>query len=149
MKLLIAIVHPFSQWSAPEWLGPRIHQEFPQIEVEQLDSYKDLSERIRDAEIFFGWTLRGEQVLEAGKLRWIHSTAAAVHYLMSPELRATNIVVTNARSVHGPVVAEHTIAMMFALAKRLPSAVRFQQQRHWGQQEIAFTEPHPRELAGS
>jgi len=149
MKLLILIHHPFALWSAPDWLGERIRRNFPQIEVEQRNTYKDVEEHIRDAEIFFGWSLRGEQVSAAKKLRWIHSTAAAVHQLMSPELRASDVIVTNARSVHGPVVAEHTIALMFALAKRLPAAVRYQQQHVWAQEQIAYQHPHPSELAGS
>jgi len=149
MKLLIIIQHPFALWSAPDWLGERIHREFPQVEVEQRNSYKDIDEHIRDAEIFFGWSLRGEQVRAAKKLRWIHSTAAAVHQLMSPELRASDIIVTNARSVHGPVVAEHAMALMFALAKCLPSAVRYQEQHVWAQEQISYQHPHPSELAGS
>ncbi len=149
MKLLILIHHAFALWSAPDWLGQRIRRDFPQIEVEQRNSYKDVDEHIRDAEIFFGWSLRGEQVRAAKKLRWIHSTAAAVHQLMSRELRESDIIVTNARSVHGPVVAEHAIALMFALAKRLPDALRYQQQRVWGQEQISYGHPHPSELAGS
>jgi len=149
MKLLILIHHPFALWSAPNWLAERVQRDFPQIEVEQRDTYDQVEDHIRDAEIFFGWSLRGEQVSAAKKLRWIHSTAAAVHQLMSPELRARDIVVTNARSVHGPVVAEHTIALMFALAKRLPAAVRYQQQQVWAQEQIAYQHPQPTELAGS
>jgi phosphoglycerate dehydrogenase-like enzyme len=149
MKLLIIIQHPFALWNAPAWLGERIHRDFPKVEVDQRNSYKGVEEHIRDAEIFFGWSLRGEQVQAAKKLRWIHSTAAAVHQLMSPELRASDIIVTNARSVHGPVVAENAIALMFALAKCLPSAVRYQQQRVWAQEQISYQHPHPSELAGS
>ncbi len=149
MKLLILIHHPFALWSAPEWLGERIRRDFPQTEVDQRNTYKDVEEHIRDAEIFFGWSLRGDQFRAAKKLRWIHSTAAAVHQLMSPELRASNVIVTNARSVHGPVVAEHAIALMFALAKRLPAAVRYQQQQVWAQEQIAYQPPRPSELAGS
>jgi phosphoglycerate dehydrogenase-like enzyme len=149
MKLLIVIHHPFVLWSAPEWLGERIRCDFPQIEVDQRNTYDQVEDHIRDAEIFFGWSLRGEQVRAAKKLRWIHSTAAAVHQLMSPELRARDIIVTNARFVHGPVVAEHAIALMLALAKRLPAAVRYQQQHVWAQEQIAYQHPHPTELAGS
>ena len=149
MKLLILIHHPFALWSAPEWLGERVHRDFPQIEVDQRNSYKNVEEHIRDAEIFFGWSLRGEQVAVAKKLRWIHSTAAAVHQLMSPELRTSDVIVTNARSVHGPVVAEHAVALMFGLAKRLHTAVRYQQQRVWAQEQIAGQHPHPSELADS
>lgn len=149
MKLLILIHHPFALWSAPEWLGERVHRDFPQIEVDQRNTYKNVEEHIRDAEIFFGWSLRGEQVAVAKKLRWIHSTAAAVHQLMSPELRSSDVIVTNARSVHGSVVAEHAVALMFVLAKRLHTAVRFQQQRIWAQEQIAGQQPHPGELAGA
>jgi len=149
MKLLILIQHPFALWCAPAWLAERIHGDFPQIEAERLSSYKNVDEHIRDAEIFFGWSLRGEQVRVAKKLRWIHSTAAAVHQLMSPELRVSDIVVSNARSVHGPVVAEHAVALMFALAKRLPAATRYQQQHLWAQEPISCQNPHPTELAGS
>ena len=65
---------------------------------------------------------------------------------MSPELQASDIIVTNARAVHGPVVAEHAMALVFAMAKRLPKAAKFQAQRHWAQQEICETAPRPREL---
>ena len=149
MKLHKLIQQPFALSSAPDWLGERIHRDFPQVEVEQRNTYKELEEHIRDAEIFFGWSLRGEQVRATKKLRWIHSTAAAVHQLMSPELRESDIIVTNARSVHGPVVAEHAIALMFALAKRLPDAVRYQQQHLWAQEQISYQHPHPGELVGS
>ncbi|HXP46956.1 MAG TPA: D-2-hydroxyacid dehydrogenase [Terriglobales bacterium] len=149
MKLLIIIQHPFALWNAPQWLGERIHRDFPQIEVDQRNTYKNVEDHIRDAEIFFGWSLRGEQVRTAKKLRWIHSTAAAVHQLMSPELLLSDIIVTNARSVHGPVVAEHAIGLMFALAKRLPAAVRYQQQQVWAQEQVSCQHPHPTELAGS
>jgi hypothetical protein len=43
-------------------------------------------EEIADADIAIAWSLRGEQIKAAKRLRWIHSTAAAVHHLMTPEL---------------------------------------------------------------
>ena len=46
-----------------------------------------------------------EQIKAAKQLRWIHSPAAAVHQLIFPELVESNVVLTNAREVHGPVVA--------------------------------------------
>jgi len=68
---------------------------------------------------------------------------------MFPELIASDVVLTNAREVHGPVVAEHVIALMFALAKRIPDAVRFQQTHVWGQRAMWESFPRPRELAGA
>ncbi len=149
MKLLIALYHPFELWRMPEWFSERLRREFPQLEVMHIPNYDRVTEEIADADIAISWSLRGEQIKAARKLRWIHSTAAAVHQLMTPELRASDIVVTNARDVHGPVVAEHAIALAFALAKRLPQAVKHQQQKHWAQHDLWYAEPRPRELSGA
>jgi phosphoglycerate dehydrogenase-like enzyme len=134
-------------WHAPEWLKPRLESEFPQLDIVLHDRYDDVERWIGDAEIFLGWSLRGEQVKAARKLRWIHSTAAAVHQLMSPELMASDIIVTNARSVHGPVVAEHATALIFAAAKRLSWCSHYAGQQHWAQHEI--WELRPAEIAGA
>ena len=146
MKLLIALHHRFQPWIAPQWFSQRLRKDFPHLEVVQLPNYDRISEEIVDAEIAITWSLRGDQIAAAKRLRWIHSTAAAVHGLMTPELQASDIIVTNARAVHGPVVAEHAMALVFALAKRLPEAAKFQAQCHWAQQEICETGPRPREL---
>ncbi len=68
----------------------------------------------------------------APKLRWIHAPSAAVHQLLFPELVNSDVVVTNSREVHGPVVAEHVMALIFALAKKIPQAVVLQQKHDLG-----------------
>jgi phosphoglycerate dehydrogenase-like enzyme len=146
VKLLIALHHRFQPWIAPQWFSQRLRTDFPQLEVVQLPNYDRISEEIVDADLAIAWSLRGDQITAAKKLRWIHSTAAAVHALMTPELQTSDIVVTNARAVHGPVVAEHAMALVFAMAKRLLEAAKFQSQRHWAQQEICESVPRPREL---
>jgi phosphoglycerate dehydrogenase-like enzyme len=104
---------------------------------------------IVDAEIAVTWSVRPEQIKTAKKLRWIHSPAAAVHQLIFPEIVDSDIVLTNARDVHGPVVAEHVMAMIFALAKKIPDAVRLQQKHDWGQQQMWDEPPRVREVAGA
>jgi phosphoglycerate dehydrogenase-like enzyme len=149
VKILIVIKHRFELWQPPDWFAQRIREDFPDTNVVHLHDYERMDEELADAEIMIGWSLRGEQFVKAKKLKWIHSTAAAVHALVSPELQASDVVVTNGRTVHGPVVAEHAIALMFALAKRLPSAMVHQQQREWAQTTLWHEHPRPRELAGS
>ncbi len=68
---------------------------------------------------------------------------------MFPELVHSDVVLTNAREVHGPVVAEHVIALIFALAKQIPQAVRLQQKHIWGQEIMWHGHPRPREIAGA
>jgi phosphoglycerate dehydrogenase-like enzyme len=149
MKLLISVPHSFALWTPPDWFVERLRREFPEVEIVNLPDYKRLDEEIGDAEIAVTWSIRPEQVKAAKKLRWIHSTAAAVHTLIFPELVNSDIVVTNAREVHGGVVAEHVIALIFALAKKIPDAVRFQGKHEWGQQRMWDDRPRVREVAGA
>lgn len=147
-KLLILTYHRLQLWIAPAWFGERLQKEFPSLWVEQWNSYDHVEEHIADAEILYGISLRPEQFLAAKKLRWIHSQAAAVHQLMFPELVNSDVIVTNARDVHGPAVAEQVIAMIYALAKQIPAAVRFQVKHEWGQDAISKMTA-PREIAGA
>jgi phosphoglycerate dehydrogenase-like enzyme len=147
MKLLIVLRHPFELWNAPPWLSERLNRDFPAIEAVQRSSYDGIEDDLRAAEVVVSWSLRPEQFKAASHLRWIHSPAAAVHQLMFPELVNSDVVLTNAREVHGPVVAEHVMALIFALAKCLPQAVRFQKKHVWGQETMWRERPRPRELA--
>jgi len=149
MKLLIFVHHPFDQWNAPAWFPQRLQQEFPHVNVVHLPDYKRVDEEIGDAEIVVAWSIRPEQIAAAKKLRWIHSPAAAVHQLIFPELVNSDIILTNAREVHGPVVAEHVIALIFALAKKIPGSVRLQEKHVWGQQILWDELPRVREVAGA
>src|SRR5262249_26598421 len=148
-KLLIATYHHLDLWITPEWFAERLRKEFPQLEVKRLATWDGIERELADTEIAFTFQIRPEQLRLASNLRWIHSPAAAVHQFMFPELVNSAVILTNAREVHGAVVAEQVIAMMFAVAKRIPQAVRFQQQRVWGQDSIWHTDGGPRELAGA
>lgn len=147
MKLLTVLRHPFELWNSPAWLSDRIHGDFPNVEAVQRSSYDGIEDYLRDAEVVIAWSLRPEQLRVAEKLRWIHSPAAAVHQLMFPELINSDIILTNSSEVHGGVVAEHVMALVFALAKRLPQAAHFQAKREWGQEALWLGRPRPLEVA--
>ena len=149
MKILIVHYHRFELWHAPAWLRERLQETFPDFRFVQLQNYDRVPEEIVDTDVFIGWSLRPEQFVAAKKLRWIHSPAAAVHQLMFPELVRSNVLLTNSSSVHGPVVAEHAIAVMLALAKRLPQAMQYQAKKVWSQEILWNERPRPREVAGA
>ena len=132
-KLLIATYHRLDLWIAPEWFVEKLQKEFPQLEITRLTTYDGIENDLVGAEILFSQSLTPEQFVAARKLRWIHSSAAAVHQFMFPELVKSNVVLSNAREVHGPGVAEHVMALILGMAKRIPESVRFQQKRVWGQ----------------
>ncbi len=148
-RILICIRHRFDFWNVPTWFDERLRKEFPQVNVVHLADYERMDEEIVDAEIVISWSIRPQQIAVAKKLRWIHSPAAAVHQLIFPELVHSDIVLTNARDVHGPVVAEHVIALIFALAKKIPGSVRLQEKHVWGQQILWDELPRIREVVGA
>ena len=148
-KLLIATHHRLDLWIAPEWFADRLRKEFPQFEIVRMTTYEGLEKQIADADIAFTFSLRPEQFREAKRLRWVHSPAAAVHQFLFPEFVNSDVILTNAREVHGPVVAEHVIALMLALAKRIPESVRFQQKHVWGQEILWQNHAAPAELSGA
>ena len=94
--------------------------------------------------IFFGNYLSPSALRQARVLRWIQTVGAGVDVLLSVDLAATDIVVTNTSGAFGAQIAEHALSLMFALARRLPGAMRSQAARHYA--------PEPRddlfELAG-
>lgn len=149
IRILICVRHPFDQWNAPLWFSERLRGEFPQTTIIHLPDYARVDEEIVSAEIVVSWSIRPEQIESAKALRWIHSPAAAVHQLMFPELVNSDIILTNAREVHGPVVAEHVIALIFALAKKIPDSAHLQAKHIWGQQILWDELPRIREVAGA
>ncbi|HEV7608678.1 MAG TPA: D-2-hydroxyacid dehydrogenase [Steroidobacteraceae bacterium] len=66
-----------------------------------------------------------EGVLAAAKrLRWVAVMSAGVESCLGkPALERPGLTVTNMRAVAGPVMAEHTIALMFALSRSLQVSV--------------------------
>jgi phosphoglycerate dehydrogenase-like enzyme len=147
-KLLIATHHRLELWIAPEWFADRLRKEFTEFEVVRIAN-DAVVEELPGTEIVFTFSLNPEQLGIARTLRWIHSPAAAVHQFLFSEFVNSDVILTNAREVHGAVVAEQVIAMIFAMAKRIPQAMRFQQQRIWGQENIWELDGGPREIAGA
>ena len=107
MKLLIVVHHRLDLWNVPGWFGERLAKEFPSLEIVIRNSYEGIEEHLREAEIIFTLSLRPAQFAQASKLRWLHAPSAAVHQLLFPESIKSDLVITNSREVHGPVVAEH------------------------------------------
>lgn len=153
MKILIVHYHPFELWQAPAWLSERLAQAFPEHKFMQLLQTDHLSpkmmDELPDTDIFVGWRLLPDQFAAAKHLKWIHAPTAAVHQLMFPELVQSQVRITSSTGVHGPVVAEHALAVLLALAKRLPQAIAYQEKKIWSQRQLWSQRPRPREVDGA
>ncbi len=125
-----------------------IQKRWPGMRVLHLPNYERLADELPDADIFVGYSLRAEQLKEAKKLKWIHSTAAGVAQLMYPQLRDSGIIVTNPSGIFSVPMAEHTLGLLLALARNFPDSVRGQDRSRWSQQEIWDKPQHLTELNG-
>lgn len=148
-KIAILLHDHFEMWRPPAWFMERLRTDFPEVEVKYSAIKRDDQQALNGADVMIGWSLPPEQLHAAKSLRWIYSITAAVDQFLYPELISSEIALTNAGGVHGPVVAEHAIAMLLALAKRLPSAVRYQERRKWAMEAIWNEQSRPREVRGA
>ncbi len=74
----------------------------------------------------------------ATRVKWIHALSAGVEKVLSPELVASPVPLTNGRGVFGPALAEFSIAAMLFFAKDLRRLVRQQEAARWEQFDVAF-----------
>src|SRR5215510_10453454 len=73
---------------------------------------------------------------QAKQLKWLHISSAGVEAHgnqtgLFPELVESNIVVTNAKNVYGPQIADHAFAFLLALTRKLNVTIPRQQLEEW------------------
>jgi phosphoglycerate dehydrogenase-like enzyme len=118
------------------------------MKVAYLPGTDRITQELVDTDILVSHILLPEQLEIARKLKWIHSFSAGVTQLMYPELRNSDVEVTNASSVHCIPIAQHILAVILGLARRFPDCFRHQQQARWCQQELWEAAVRPCELSG-
>ena len=92
----------------------------------------DLEKRIGEADVLLVSGLwRNELIPLAKKLKFIQSISAGVDQYGKAELGAAGIRLASAQGVNARAVAEHAIALILALARRLPEARDNQAKHVW------------------
>ncbi|RZQ60909.1 D-2-hydroxyacid dehydrogenase [Amycolatopsis suaedae] len=71
----------------------------------------------------------------ADRLRWVHIASAGVDPVMFPELRASDVVLTNSRGVFDGAIAEYVLGVILAFAKDFAGSLRLQQRGEWRHRE--------------
>jgi len=148
-KIIFCVQFHFSFWRIPTALPAAVQARWPELRIAHLESYDQLPAELPDADIYIGFTLTPAQLAVAKRLKWIHVTAAGVAQLMRPDVRERGLIITNARGIHAIPMAEHTMGLLIALARKFPASMRHQAASHWAQQEIWDMQPRPSELKGA
>lgn len=137
MRVLVAIYSHTPAWTIPAARVDDLRARFPGIEFRHAGDHDSMVRLMAGAEIAFSSVLAPEAFAAADRLAWVHSPAAGVGRLLFPALVESPVVLTNSRGMNASAVAEHTFAMLLALVRRLPVAVRAQQDGRWAQDDLS------------
>jgi phosphoglycerate dehydrogenase-like enzyme len=112
-------------------VAPRV--DFIEAETEEL------VEKVAQADALIGSC--DVEAIRAGKrLRWVQVYSAGVEKCMSSALIDSNIVLTNAKVIQGPQIADHAMALLLSLTRGLHHAMAHKQQRRWAREEYDLIE---------
>ena len=114
----------------------RLEQAHPAVRVEVTQDRERFGRLLPEADgviVFVDFArLLGPALRPGGRLRWIHSIPAGVNHLLTPEVIAAEYVtLTSTKGPMGPLMAEHIVLLMLALARDLPGFLRDQAGRRW------------------
>lgn len=106
-------------------------------------SREEAQRRAAEASAVDAFYATPEFLRAATNLVWVQARSAGVDRFMTmPELRdSTRIVLTNARAVHGPAIADHVFAMLLALTRDLPVHLEGRSLGRWQPEGSGTLEP--------
>ena len=113
------------------------------------DGSKESQEAIRDAEVYFGFGLPRALFLRAKKLRWVHSAAAGVATALYPEMRDSDVLLSNSAGVHAVPIAEYVVAGVLHFFRGLDVAALQQRSSTWDKSFFIAVDSPVREVGGA
>jgi len=146
--ILVAIYSRFLAWNIPLENIIALREQFPQHTFLHARSHDEALELAGAADIIFTAVLRPNIFEAARQLQWIHSPAAGLEFILFPAVIESLVVVTNSRGLSADTIAEHALAVVLALFRKLPMAVEAQRAREWAQAAMVAGTPI-RTIAGS
>jgi phosphoglycerate dehydrogenase-like enzyme len=137
MKVLIHISWPVKAWCIPEGHVAMLRERFSDVEFAHVTTPDDARRLIDDIDVAFVPALTRDAVAAAQRLRWVHSSAAAVEGLLPlADLAARGITVTNSRGIQAIPIAEHVMGGLLILARRYDRTMDAQREHRWIQNDL-------------
>jgi D-2-hydroxyacid dehydrogenase (NADP+) len=138
MRVLIYISWPVKAWCIDDAHVATLRERFPDVDFVYAATAQDARRHVEDVDVAFTPFMTPEMVAAAARLRWVHSSAAAVEGLLPlAHLAARGIVVTNSRGVQAIPMAEHVMGGLLVLSRRLDRILDAQRDRRWIQNELS------------
>jgi len=142
MKVLVYISWPVKAWCIRDEHVATLRERFPGVTFMHETTLDAAGRALEDADIAFTPFLKPEMIPAARRLRWVHSSAAAVEGLLPlGALASHGITITNSRGVQAIPMAEHVMGGLLVLSRRFDRMLGAQQERRWIQNELASDWP--------
>jgi phosphoglycerate dehydrogenase-like enzyme len=129
-------------WFSAEQVAA-LQRAVPEARLVAVSGVEDARAHVADADALVG-VVDPELVRTGKKLRWVQVLSAGVDRYRFPELVESDIVLTNAKVIQGPNVADQAMALLLVLTRRVHHAVR---RRDW-EREPYYAEGGAVELEG-
>ena len=138
MKVLVYISWPVRAWCISDEHVATLRQRFPDITFVHETTLDAAGRALEEVDVAFTPFLKPEMIATAPRLRWVHSSAAAVEGLLPlAALAAHGITVTNSRGVQAVPIAEHVMGGLLVLSRRFDHTLAAQRERRWIQNELS------------
>jgi phosphoglycerate dehydrogenase-like enzyme len=117
------------------WAGEAVRElltdAFPGREYVLWTDAESFAKGIGDAELLFALQPPKQFWSQASRLRLIQMSGAGIDSLLPARDLPDSVRIANARGVHEPEMPEFILALMLALAKRIPRALEQQSRHEW------------------
>jgi len=101
------------------------------IEVVQSKDKDEALRYAQDSDVLFAGYFSGELFAAAKRLKWIQAWGAGVDRILTPQVVASNVVVTNASGVHPTPISEHVLGLILCFSRKLHLFIRNQEEKRW------------------
>lgn len=158
-KLVVDLRSTAAAFALPERVAQAIREATPKdwhthIVSSPTDSFGDGAQapseealrEIVDAEAYVAFGMPRALFLAAPKLRWMQTGTAGVATLLFDEMRAGDVILTNAAGIYGPPIAEHVLAGVLHFLRALDVAAELRRDRTWDQSAFATARAAVREV---
>ncbi len=113
----------------------RLVDAHPQVRVQFVESPEQFATLVPEADAAIVWpsfSFPPHALDSHARLRWVQCMSAGVNTLLTPELTvAEHITITSTKGPMGPLMAEHAVLLMLALARDLRGFLQDQTERRW------------------
>ena len=123
----------------------RLHTSIPKELSVVIATPDEAPAHFADAEIIAAFPMRVPDIAQLPSAKWLHSFSAGVDKILTPEVAASDVLLTNSSGVHATPIAEHVIGYLLMFTRGFTKTFR-DQQKHVYEKSQALREVRDSEI---